>query len=72
MICTLLQLYMYYLYTQSGKQALDYLRHRGFDDELIKMFGIGYAPDKSILHERFQKEGYTEVAQVKSGLVFRK
>lgn len=64
-----LKLYMYYLYTQSGKQALDYLRHRGFDDELIKMFGIGYAPDKYILHERFQKEGYTEVAQVKSGLV---
>ena len=64
-----LKLYMYYLYTQSGKQALDYLRHRGFDDELIKMFGIGYAPDKSILHERFQKEGYTEVAQGKSGLV---
>lgn len=64
-----LKLYMYYLYTQSGKQSLDYLRHRGFDDELIKMFGIGYAPDKSILHERFQKEGYTEVAQVKSGLV---
>lgn len=64
-----LKLYMYYLYTQSGKQALDYLRHRGFDDELIKMFGIGYAPDKSILHARFQKEGYTEVAQVKSGLV---
>lgn len=64
-----LQLYMYYLYTQSGKQALDYLRHRGFDDNLIKMFGIGYAPEKSILHERFQKEGYTEVAQVKSGLV---
>ena len=64
-----LKLYMYYLYTQSGKQALEYLRHRGFDDELIKMFGIGYAPDKSILHERFQKEGYTEVAQVKSGLV---
>ena len=64
-----LKLYMYYLYTQSGKQALDYLRHRGFDDELIKMFGIGYAPDKSILHKRFQKEGYTEVAQVKSGLV---
>lgn len=64
-----LKLYMYYLYTQSGKQALDYLRHRGFDDELIKMFGIGYAPDKSILYERFQKEGYTEVVQVKSGLV---
>ena len=64
-----LKLYMYYLYTQSGKQALDYLRHRGFDDYLIKMFGIGYAPEKSILHERFQKEGYTEVAQVKSGLV---
>lgn len=64
-----LKLYMYYLYTQSGKQALVYLRHRGFDDDLIKMFGIGYAPEKSILHERFQKEGYTEVAQVKSGLV---
>jgi DNA primase len=64
-----LKLYMYYLYTQSGKQALNYLRHRGFDDDLIKMFGIGYAPEKSILHERFQKEGYTEVAQVKSGLV---
>lgn len=64
-----LKLYMYYLYTNSGKEALDYLRHRGFDDELIKLFGVGYAPEKSMLHDRFQKEGYTEVAQVKSGLI---
>ena len=28
-----------------GKEALDYLHGRGFDDETIKRFGLGFAPD---------------------------
>ena len=28
-----------------GKAALDYLHGRGFDDETIKRFGLGFAPD---------------------------
>lgn len=31
--------------TESGKRALEYLRERGFEDETIRHFGLGYAPD---------------------------
>jgi len=30
--------------TPEGKFALDYLHHRGFSDETIRKFGLGYAP----------------------------
>ncbi len=29
----------------SGQEALQYLRHRGFSDEVLHEFGFGYAPD---------------------------
>lgn len=31
--------------TESGKPALTYLRERGFTDETIRKWGLGYAPD---------------------------
>ena len=30
---------------EQGKTALDYLLNRGFTPEIIKKFGLGYAPD---------------------------
>ena len=48
---------------------MDYLKGRGFDDEVIKMFGIGYAPVKSILYEAFTKLGYQPVEMENSGLI---
>jgi hypothetical protein len=35
------------LWSSKGKQALDYLRKRGLQDETIKRFRIGYCPDWS-------------------------
>ncbi len=31
--------------TEPGKKALDYLRKRGFRDDTLKVFGIGYVPE---------------------------
>ncbi len=33
------------LYSPAGRKALDYLHSRGFTDEGIRMFRLGYAPD---------------------------
>ena len=63
------KIYSYYLQTKLGILAMDYLKGRGFDDEVIKMFGIGYAPVKSILYEAFTKLGYQPVEMENSGLV---
>lgn len=63
------KLYRYYLNTKSGTLARDYLKSRGFTDEIIKMFDVGYAPEKNILYNAFTKLGYKEIDMVKSGLV---
>ena len=63
------KLYSYYLHTASGNLARDYLKDRGFSEEIIKMFDVGYAPIQNILYTAFQKLGYKEIDMVKSGLV---
>lgn len=37
------------LKTNSGYKALDYLNHRGFDEEIIRKFRLGYAPNGTSL-----------------------
>ncbi|MFH1837288.1 MAG: DNA primase [Candidatus Omnitrophota bacterium] len=44
---------------KKGKKALDYLKKRGFTDEIVKKFKIGYAPDE---WEGFKK--YCETKKV--------
>lgn len=53
--------YMYSLNTIQGKEAKQYLIDRGLNDELIKYFKIGYAPNDSTLSISYlrQKEGYS-------------
>ena len=41
------------LYTDTGKQALEYIKNRGFSDEMIKKYRIGYAPKSSIISSTF-------------------
>ena len=40
--------------------ALSYLRQRGLRDEIIKLFQIGYAPEKNKFWEVAKKAGYNE------------
>ena len=63
------RIYSYYLNTKSGTLARDYLAKRGFDEELIKRFDVGYAPSKNVLYEAFKHMGYQEIDMEKSGLV---
>lgn len=41
------------LYSDSGKHALEYIKNRGFSDEMIKKYRIGYAPKSNIISSIF-------------------
>lgn len=47
------KIYQDLLYTDSGKIALDYIKKRGFSDEMIKKYRIGYAPKNNIISSKF-------------------
>lgn len=56
--------------TQEGVDVgLSYFRERGFSDESIHNFHLGYSPDKSTaLHDAAVKAGYNEELLIKVGL----
>ena len=47
------QIYQDLLYKDAGKHALEYIKNRGFDDEMIKKYRIGYAPKNNIISSTF-------------------
>jgi DNA primase len=47
------QIYQDLLYTDAGKIALEYIKKRGFSDEMIKKYRIGYAPKNNIISSKF-------------------
>lgn len=52
--------YKKYLFSEGGKQALDYLKSRGVSIETIKRFGLGTAPGKSnALITHLKQKGYS-------------
>lgn len=57
--------------TQSGKSiALTYFKERGFNDEIIKKFALGYAPEKfDAFSRRAQNDGYKLDFLIRTGLV---
>ena len=58
------------LYSQAGKQMLDYLYGRGIDDGLIKRFGLGASSDEwDTLKEHLESKGYTQEELAAAGLV---
>jgi len=61
------KIYAELLYSDTGKHALDYVKKRGFSDEMIKKYGIGYAPKNNIISARFSNIKHDKL--VATGLV---
>jgi DNA primase len=47
------KIYQGLLYQDIGKHALEYIKNRGFNDEMIKKYRIGYAPKNNIISSKF-------------------
>ncbi len=47
------EIYQNLLYGESGRVALDYIKNRGFSDEMIKKYRIGYAPRGNVIASHF-------------------
>ena len=52
--------------------GLSYFRERGFTDEIIRLFGLGYAAQqRDRFYEKAAKAGYTENYIVETGLIIK-
>lgn len=59
--------------TKDGKNALDYLFKRGIKNEIIRHFGLGYAPNSwSTLYDYLINKGFEEQLIEKAGLIISK
>ena len=63
------QLYQSRLFTDAGAVALAYIRGRGFTDEMIKKYRIGYAPKNNLIANSFAN--VKESALIATGLCRR-
>ncbi|MGQ9523684.1 MAG: DNA primase [Armatimonadota bacterium] len=55
-----------------SREAQDYLRHRGIDEDTSERFRLGYAPDEwSALADHLARSGVSAVIGVKAGLLAR-
>lgn len=52
-----------------GRGGLDYLYHRGFDDEIIGKFRLGYAPNNNGLRAQLSSKGVTDQEMAELGLI---
>lgn len=52
------QTYAEKLFTPDGAHALDYVRRRGFTDDMIKKYRIGYAPKNNIIANKFAESKF--------------
>lgn len=60
------------LRSDAGEHALAYFRGRGFSDETINRFGLGYSPEEwRFLLDEMTKGGYTPEELEKAGLVIK-
>ena len=58
--------------TEGMAIGLSYFRERGFTDEIIRFFGLGYAAEQpTYFSKKAQKAGYTEDHLVETGLVIK-
>ncbi len=63
------KLYLQKLYDESGRAALEYIRGRGFTDEIIKKYRLGYAPKNNSLSAKFADQKESNL--IATGLVRR-
>ncbi|ONI46522.1 DNA primase [Candidatus Epulonipiscium fishelsonii] len=65
--------YYFTLKQSKNKKIIDYLEDRRLNQEIIKNFGIGYAPpDYNILYRYFKEQGYEDEILIQSGLCQQK
>ena len=70
---TLTNLYNNNLFTEKGKNGLDYLYNREISDEVIEDFKLGFAPDSwDYAIEQLAKLGYKSNEFIKAGVVVEK
>lgn len=70
----LMQAYYHYalVKTVEGEAALNYLKERGFSNEMIEKRKIGYAPDNATFcHDFLEKKGYDIELAYEAGLLSR-
>ncbi len=57
------------LNSETGRAGLSYFRSRGFTDDTIKTYGLGYAPDSwDFMYKTLKQYGFSDGDIVKSGL----
>ncbi|KGX93595.1 DNA primase [Pontibacillus halophilus JSM 076056 = DSM 19796] len=57
-------------YTKEGKEGLHYLKERGFTEEIIDTFQLGFAPNSKDFTKKFlEKKGFHPQTMVKGGLL---
>lgn len=59
----------YELFSQDGVQALAYLKNRGFTKELIDTYGLGFAPDRSMVRDYLENRIGNRQNLEKTGLI---
>jgi DNA primase len=60
------------LFLPGGKQALDYLKGRGFTDETIGRFALGFAPDdRGMMKQALARENIDEERMIAAGLIIQ-
>ncbi len=62
------QYYFACLRDPKGKEGLDYLSGRGLDEETMKKFALGFAPQNSSLYRFLKSKGFTDEVLKPSGL----
>lgn len=69
-VCTRIsKTFQYLLHKKEGKQALAYMKQRGFSEEILETFHIGYAPfDDKWLYNFLHSKGYTSDELIDTGL----
>ncbi len=76
LLAVLREAYIYYYRTLRGPEgitAMDYLRSRGLDQDILKKFGLGYAPERSgMLTTHLTTHGFSISKLEAAGLVARR
>ena len=63
------KIYQLFLKSKNGLRAKEYLDKRHINDDIIKRFQIGYAPNDDTLYKAYTKLNFSSVEMARSGLI---